>query len=129
MPQEMGVPEWSPMTFLPVMPLKSFHASLPKEGRIDYDTLEQLAREGKLAGTYKQGRNWWLNLLAHMGFGMTTNNNDEDHNEEKETAQAREGLGKCDPEGKALLRENPRKRRGRPPKRTLRVPRDGRKPA
>jgi len=64
--------------FIPAMPLRSFHACLPTEGRIEYNTLEQLAREGKLAGAYKKGRTWWINLLAHTQLGMGTTKNDQD---------------------------------------------------
>ncbi len=108
------------------MPLRSYHACLPLEGRIEYETLEQLAREGKLAGTYKQGRNWWINLLAHMQLGLETTRNDQDEIEEDgcEAPEKREGQRQHrDPRAK-VLREDTKQRGGRTLQRPIRNARE-----
>lgn len=103
----------TPSVFLPAMPLRSYWASLPKEDRIKYETLEELARDGKLLGAYKQGRTWFINLLAHaqMGIESESRGKIEEAEDETETPTS-QGDGHGDPPGEHVVRP-PKKRRPR----------------
>src|SRR5690242_2579741 len=87
-----------------VLPLRAWWNKLP-EGKMAYDTVEDMARRGVLVGAFKPdgSRDWWINLLAIMQEGLSS----DGYGQEKSAAPKGNGLSysKAGP----VLRKNPGK--------------------
>jgi hypothetical protein len=112
----------SPVILITAMPLECYWAYLPEGNRPSLESLRELARDRKLIGTYKQGREWWINLLAHgqMGLESGPKAEVEDRPEvianeeieiEESTGKAEEGNRRRVPKREHVVRSNPKGRR------------------
>lgn len=99
-----------PVTILTALPLRTYAdylQTIAPGSVVDYAELEKLAKEGKLDGAYKQGRRWWINLLAHAQLGIESNR------ATKETSSSpSKGRGKPKEEREELLSGDSKRRNG-----------------
>lgn len=112
-----------PVVLLPAMPLKAYWHLLPEGDRDAWPDFQRKAAAGTIAHCYKQGRDWWINLLAHAQHGLnspdapgtqggepTANGNTEES--DGTPSQAREGHRERDPARKPVVRKGARGRTG-----------------
>jgi len=96
---------------VPAMPLRTYAGWLQQvapEEAPKYEHLERLAQEGKLAGAYKQGREWWINLLRHGQLGEEI----DTHATQETEAAPKEGRGLTEEKRQRLVPRDQKQGRG-----------------